>query len=138
MISDNDGSLSLLSEIGISTSSTDAVNLTIDSTKLDEALKENFDSVKSLLSDGYKSEEDNGLFDRLLKMLNTALDTTNGYFVQKSESITQQITSMNSRIERANEKLANYESRLYTQFNAMDATISSLNAQLTTFSAYIG
>lgn len=138
MISDNDGSLSLLSEIGISTSSTDAVNLTIDSTKLDEALKENFDSVKSLLSDGYKSEEDNGLFDRLLKTLNTALDTTNGYFVQKSESITQQITSMNSRIERANEKLANYESRLYTQFNAMDATISSLNAQLTTFSAYIG
>lgn len=137
MIGDNDGSLSLLSQIGISTSSSDATQLSIDTTVLDKALKENFDSVKSLLSDGYTSKEDNGLFDRLLSTVNAALDTQSGYFTQKSESLSTQIESMNSRIERANESLTKYQTRLYTQFNAMDATISSLNSQLTMFSSYI-
>jgi flagellar capping protein FliD len=50
----------MLAEIGINTSRTDAVKLSIDSSKLDEALSKNFDSVKNLLSDGYTSKTDNG------------------------------------------------------------------------------
>ena len=138
MLGVNEGSLSLLSEIGISTSRDDAVKLSIDSTKLDKALNENFDSVKSLLSDGNISKEDNGLFDRLLNTVNSALDSTTGYFSQKEDSLSTQIKSMNTRIERANERINSYQARLLTQFNAMDATISALNAQLTTFSSYFG
>lgn len=138
MLGDNDGSLSLLSQIGISTSRDDATKLSIDSTKLDKALNENFDSVKSLLSDGYNTKDDNGLFDRLLSTVNSSLDATNGYFSQKNDSISTQIKSMNTRLDRQNDKLTKYQARLYAQFSAMDSTIASLNSQLSTFASYFG
>ncbi len=137
-VSDNDGMFSMLAEIGISTSKTDAVNLTIDEEKLDKALSEDFESVKMLLSDGYTSKTDNGLFDQMLVDIENALDFENGYFATKSDSVQSQITSMNSRIERATTRITSYEERLYKQFNQMDATIAALNSQLSTFSTYIG
>ena len=137
-VSDNDGMYSMLAQIGISASSSDTTKLTIDEKKLDEALTKNFDSVKLLLSDGYTSKVDNGLFDKLLADVSAVLDVENGYFSQKSTSIESQITSMNSRIERANTKIANYEARITKQFNAMDATISALSTQLSSFQSYFG
>ena len=106
--------------------------------QLDEALTKNFDSVKLLLSDGYTSKEDNGLFDKLLKDVSSVLDVENGYFSQKSSSLESQINSMNDRIERANTKITNYEARITKQFNSMDSTISALNSQLSSFMSYFG
>ena len=137
-VSDNDGMYTMLAQIGISASSADTTKLTIDEKKLDEALTKNFDSVKLLLSDGYTSKEDNGLFDKLLKDVSSVLDVENGYFSQKSSSLESQINSMNDRIERANTKIANYEARITKQFNAMDSTISALNSQLSSFMSYFG
>ena len=137
-ISDNDGAFSMLAEIGISTSKSDAVNLTIDEEKLDKALSEDFESVKMLLSDGYTSKTDNGIFDQMLVDIENALDFENGYFANKSDSIQSQITSMNSRIERATNRITSYEERLYKQFNKMDSIISALNSQLSAFSSYLG
>ena len=105
--------------------------------KLDKALKEDFESVKNLLSDGYTAKEDNGIFDRVLKNINSILDFEKGYFTTIADSVKSQITSMNSRIERANTRLSNYEIRLTKQFNQMDSTIAALNSQLSTFSSYI-
>lgn len=138
MVGSNDGSLSLLSQIGISTSSSDSTKLSIDKTKLEKSLKENFDSVKSLLSDGYESKVDNGLFDRLLEKVNFALDKDNGYFTQKSNVISSQISSMNTRIERANTQLTKYQERITKQFNNMDSTIAALNAQLSKLTSILG
>ena len=137
-VSNNDGMYTMLAQIGISASSADTTKLTIDEKKLDEALTKNFDSVKLLLSDGYTSKTDNGLFDKLLADVSSVLDIENGYFSQKTTSIDSQIKSMNDRIERANTKIANYEARITKQFNAMDSTISALSAQLTTFQSYFG
>ncbi len=137
-VGNNDGDFSMLSNIGISTSKTDTTRLSIDEKKLDKALSENFDSVKSLLSDGYVSKEQSGLFDGLLDSVNNILDLQNGYFANKDTSLQSQIKSMNSRIERANRSLASYETRLTKQFNAMDNTIAALTAQLSTFQSYIG
>lgn len=137
-VSSNDGMFSMLSEIGISTSATDTLKLTIDNNKLDKSLSENFDSVKFLLSDGFMSKKDNGLFDNILTTVNSALDKTGGYFVNKSESIDKQIESINTSIERANTRLTAYETRITKQFNAMDSTLSALNTQLSTFMAYMG
>ena len=137
-ISNNDGMYTMLAQIGISTSSADTTKLTIDEKKLDEALTKNFDSVKLLLSDGYTSKTDNGLFDKLLADVTSVLDIQNGYFSQKSSSIDSQINSVNDRIERANTKISNYEARITKQFNNMDSTISSLSAQLSSFQSYFG
>lgn len=136
-ISSNDGSLSMLSQIGISTSKGDITQLSIDSSKLDKALEENLDSVKLLLSDGYTSKKDNGVFDKMLNNINSILDSQTGYFANKTTSLDSQIKSMNSRIDRANTLLNNYEARITKQFNQMDSVMSSLSAQLTTFQAYI-
>ena len=137
-VSDNEGMYSMLAQIGISASSADTTKLSIDEKKLDEALSQNFDSVKLLLSDGYTSKTDNGLFDKLLADINSVLDVESGYFSQKSTSLQSQITTVNDRIERANTTLANYEARITKQFNAMDSTISSLSAQLSAFQSYLG
>ena len=136
-VSDNDGAFSMLAEIGISSDKDNLSKLTIDSSKLDKALSENFDSVKNLLSDGYTSTNDNGLFDSLLTTVSSVLNTEKGYFVTQNESVQSQIKNMNNRIERANRRLSAYEIRIANQFNRMDSTISSLNSQLSTFQAYI-
>jgi len=136
-VSDNEGAFSMLADIGISTSKTDATKLSIDDTKLSEALKNNFESVKSLLSDGYVSKTDNGVFDSLYNSVNAVLNVESGYFTNKTSSLESQISSMNSRIERANDRLTKYETRITTQFNKMDSVISSLTSQLSTFQAYL-
>ena len=112
--------------------------LTIDTDKLDEALSENLESVKLLLSDGYTSKDDNGLFDSLVSTVNNVLDAEKGYFTTQSESVQSLIKNMNTRIERANERLLSYETRITNQFNKMDSTIATLNSQLSTFMSYIG
>ncbi len=136
--SDNKGEFSLLSQIGITTSSVDPTQLTIDDEKLTEALKNNFESVKYLLSDGYTEEADTGLFDKLLKNVDTILDTDNGYFSTKSKSINSQISLLNTRLDRANTQLTKYQTRITDQFNRMDSIMSQLSSQLTTFQAYLG
>ena len=134
----NKGDFSLLSQIGITTSSTDPTQLTIDENKLSKALSENFDSVKYLLSDGYADNTDNGLFDKLLKNVDNMLDTNKGYFSNKTKSIDSQISLLNSRLERANKQLTSYETRVTAQFNRMDSIMSQLTSQLSTFQAYLG
>lgn len=136
--SSNDGEFSILSQIGISTSKTDPTKLSIDSAKLEDVLKNNFESVKYLISDGYTDSEDTGLFDKLFKNVNSVLDSTSGYFATKTESINSQISTLDSRIERANTQLSKYETRITAQFNRMDSVMSQLSSQLSTFQAYIG
>ncbi|MBQ4646137.1 MAG: flagellar filament capping protein FliD [Candidatus Gastranaerophilales bacterium] len=133
-----EGEFSMLAHIGISSDKDDLSKLKIDSSKLDKALNENLDSVKKLLSDGYTSKEDNGLFDGMLNTINGVLDVERGYFATQTESVQAMIKSVNSRISRATDRLTNYETRIANQFNKMDSTIAALNSQLSTFTSYLG
>ena len=137
-LGENNGDFSLLSQIGITASSSDTSQLEIDDSKLSEALKNNFDSVKYLLSDGSKDESDTGLFDKLLKNVDNILDTNNGYFSTKTQSLDSQISLLNTRLDRANTQLTKYETRITNQFNRMDSIMSQLSSQLSTFQSYIG
>ena len=135
--SENGGKYSMLSQIGITSSSSDPTKLEINDTKLEEALKGDFESVKMLFSDGYVDEKNTGLFDKLLTNVNNILDSENGYFATKAQSLDSQIKLVNTRIERANTQLSKYETRITEQFNRMDSIMSQLNTQLSTFQAYI-
>ena len=135
--SENDGTFSVLSQIGITTSSSDPNKLEINDSKLTEVLEKDFESVKFLLSDGYVNENNNGIFDKLLKNVDGILDADRGYFTTKSESLDSQMKLLNSRIDRANTQLSKYEIRITDQFNRMDTVMSQLSTQLSTFQAYI-
>ena len=136
-VSNNGGAYSMLAEIGITSDQNNLSKLKIDSEKLNEALSENLDSVKKLLSDGYTAKDDNGIFDSVLKNLNSVLDVQKGYFKAQADSVDALIKTTNTRIDRANERLNAYEIRITNQFNKMDSTIAALNSQLTTFQSYI-
>lgn len=131
------GEFSMLAQIGIESDKDDPSKLKLDSSKLEKALSKDADSVKKLLSDGYTLKEDNGIFDGLVANINNILDTERGYFTTQVQSVDNLIKSTNSRIERVNERILNYEIRMTKQFNKMDSTISNLNAQLSTFQSYI-
>ena len=133
---DNDGMYNLLSQIGISTSSSDISNISIDTTTLEEALSENLYSVKLLLSDGYTSKTDNGVFDKLASALTSILDSDTGYFANIEDSLESQISTMNDRITAANEKLTAYETRITEKFNKTDSALSTLSTQLSVFQSY--
>ena len=135
--SENDGTFSVLSQIGITTSSSDPNKLEINDSKLTEVLEKDFESVKFLLSDGYVNENNNGIFDKLLKNVDGILDADRGYFTTKTESLDSQMKLLNSRIDRANTQLSKYEIRITDQFNRMDTVMSQLSTQLSTFQAYI-
>lgn len=137
-VSENDGVYSMLAQVGIESDKENLSMLKIDSSKLDKALNDNIDSVKQLLSDGYTAKEDTGVFDQILKNLNSVLDVEKGYFVTEADGVQSLINSTNTRIERANTKLASYEARITKQFNQMDSTIAALNSQLSTFMSYMG
>lgn len=136
-VADVGGEFSMLAQIGIESDKEEPSKLKLDSSKLEKALQQNTDSVKKLLSDGYVAKEDNGIFDSLIANINNILDTERGYFTTQTQSVDNLIKSTNSRIERANERILNYEIRMTKQFNKMDSTISNLNAQLSTFQSYI-
>ena len=133
---DNEGMYSLLSQIGISTSNNDISNISIDNKKLKEALSENLYSVKQLLSDGYTSQTDNGIFDKMANVLTSVMDNQSGYFNTYTDSINNQISSLNRRIENANSRLSSYQINMTNKFNKMDSVMASLTAQLSTFHSY--
>lgn len=134
---ENDGVFSLLSQIGISTSKNDISNISIDNEKLKEALSENLYSVKQLLSDGYTSKTDNGIFDRMANVLSGVMDNEKGFFTTYTNSLNNQISNMNKRIETANTRLTRYQSEMAAKFNKMDSVMASLSSQLSLFNAYI-
>jgi len=121
---DNSGTFKILSEIGITTNLDGT--LSQDNTTLDEALKDNFEDMVSLLSG---DDEEDGVMKNFNSLL---LDVTNGstgmYAIQKDaydiaeERYDTQISTMETRLEKR-------EKALRAQFTAMENLVSSLNAQ---------
>jgi flagellar hook-associated protein 2 len=130
---ENDGKFSLLSNIGLNVgSSVVSINSTIlqsDPAKITKAFDEELDSVQKLLAGG------SGLFDNMLKRVNSALESTNGYFATKSNTLSGQIRQADANIEKANEALKNYQTTLVRQFSQMDKIISGLNQQYSALSS---
>ncbi len=124
---DIDNIYTLLSQIGISTgdaSSTlasDTVSLSLDEDTLAEALATNSDAVKALLVGT------NGILSSLKTVVDNAL-YTGGYFSTKESSLSNQISNMESKIEKRQASVDSYQARLEAKFAAMELVISQLNA----------
>jgi len=148
--------LSSLSSIGITTGIyTDQGKLTIDETKLKEAISNDPEAVSELFtkessisySGTLTSEEraqrynEGGLANRLYDILNDNIRTVGGKgrllekagiqgdMTEFTSSSYKEIDAYNKNIASLLDKLADKENKYYARFTAMERAISKMNAQ---------
>lgn len=132
----DEGTMKLLSDIGISTgkasntTSTSTVNtLQIDEDKFKEALAKNPEAVKSLLvGDNKGTSTSGGVMNKLEKIVEDSLEVSTGYFDAKSKSLRSKVKTLENSITSAQTKVDAYKARLEKQFSNMEQIISSIQA----------
>ena len=138
----DEGTMKLLSDIGISTgeadntTSTSTVNtLQIDEDKFKEALTKNPEAVKSLLvGDNKGTSTSGGVMNKLEKIVEDSLETSTGYFDAKSKSLSSKIKTLENSITTAQSKVDSYQARLEKQFSNMEQIISSIQSSYSNLS----
>ncbi len=122
---DNNGSFSALSQLGLETQKDGTITLNTDT--LDAAIAQDIDSVVSLLA----GEEGGtgGLATSFNNYLESLTDSTNGLLAGRTESITSNISRIDDRIEQSELRLAKREETLRSKFNAMELLVSVMNAE---------
>lgn len=142
---ETDGEYSLLSEIGINTSSNylDGGKLIIDEDKLRNALQENPDDVYKLFSNN-SSDESRGLMNRLedsLKQTKRKIEDKAGRESTthlEGYSLGKQMKDLNNRIEEFEKKMVQVEERYWRQFTQMEQAIARFNDQASFLFAQFG
>lgn len=136
---DGEDGYKTLASIGITTGSvsTDTSaktnQLIIDTDKLTAALLDNADAVKTLL---VGDSDTSGVLDNMEKIVDDALNVTNGYFTTRTQSYEKQIGRLNDKVDKMTTELEKYQEQLEAKFAAMDELISALKNQASVFDSY--
>ena len=132
--SSNGGVYSLLSEIGVSTSSADGNNLnadtnslSLDEDKLKKALEENPESVKSILTG------EGGVLTMMEDAVEQSLKATTGFFDVKTSTLDSDIKKMETKIKKQNTNISTYKAQLEKKFSAMETTIAQMQQNYQSF-----
>lgn len=112
------GSISALASLGITTKQDGS--LEVNSTKLDKAVTENYEGVAAYFTG------DDGLANRLSTKLKPYTDG-GGILEQRTTALTNTITSLDKQQEDLDLRMTALQTRLYKQYNAMDALVSQLS-----------
>ena len=131
--------ITMLSQIGISTNATNYSGynptkmrgyLEINEKILDETLKNNLDSIKTLF--GYDSDGDliidSGIGVRLDKQL-TAYVQSGGILANKNSTLDRQVKASEQKIARLETQLNQKEAELKAKYGQMESTLNSLEGQ---------
>jgi flagellar hook-associated protein 2 len=120
----NSGDFHILSEIGITTN----LNGTLkqDNSKLDEALENNYDDMVYLLSG---DDETAGVMKGFNSLLLNLTSSTQGMYAGKKTAYDSSVKRFDTQIEQMELRMTKREQNLRRQFTAMEALVSSLNAQ---------
>ncbi len=141
-----DSSLSMLSQIGISTKTNTggAVSasqlrgyLEIDEKKLDEALKSNIADIKFLF--GYDANGDLITDSGIAYLLDQHLQAyvqTGGILALKNSSLDTKITTSQKQVERLETQVAKKEQELKNKYGTMESTLNSLQSQSDTITNF--
>lgn len=114
---DQDG-VRVLADLGISTQKDGT--LKIDDAKLSTALADNFDAVGAFFTG------DNGLMSRVDKRIDGFIQT-GGVLEQRMKGLQTTLTGIDKQRETLNRRVEQIQTRLFAQFNAMDALVGRLN-----------
>lgn len=120
-----------LSDIGISVDENG--KLSVDSSKLDEALTNGADEVKTLFqgtSSGLSTE--NGLMENLYDYLDSQVNSIDGILVQKSGIYTDTIDDLNDLIDARQDRIDAYEENLKARFANLETVLADLKTMETT------
>jgi flagellar hook-associated protein 2 len=126
-----------LSNIGISTTSNyrEGGKLIIDEAKLKKAIEENPEGVEKLFTSNGATSGEKGIITKLYDNLKTTMDKLNAK-AGTSSSTSQQFTigrnlsSIDSQIDRFEDRLTQVENRYWAQFTAMEKAIQRSNDQM--------
>ena len=118
------GNFNHLVDIGFKSDSKTG-QLSVDTSKLNEALAADYDGVESLLiGDGLNT----GILEQYTTYLDTWTDTFNGLYASKKQSHDSSVRSLDASIQRLELRLEKREQTLMAQFSAMEDLVNSMNA----------
>ncbi|TBU93897.1 flagellar filament capping protein FliD [Phytopseudomonas dryadis] len=115
--SGSDG-IRVLADMGITTQNDG--KLTIDDTKLDAVIKDNFEAVGAFFTG------ETGLMSRVDKRIDGFIQT-GGIIEQRQKALQSTLTDIDKQKEKLNLRVEQMQTRLLAQFNAMDALVGQLN-----------
>lgn len=127
-----------LADIGITTGKvgtsveSNTNQLVLDEKRFLEALEKDPSAVKELLV-GNPENGTKGAVGNMKTIVENSMHATTGYFTTKNESLTKQISNLNTTLTRKQEQLEAYKEMLTKKFNAMDQAISKLQNQYSNF-----
>jgi len=125
--------MNYLGALGVGTSNQAADLSVIDGSKLETALKNNLNGVKSLLTDST-----NGLMTRFKNFVKAQATGDSGLVGSKSDSLTDRIELLDISIDRENRKISNEEKALRAQFAAMETATSALQGGVSQLLSSLG
>ncbi len=147
-IASDDSEISMLSQVGISTSASTGGFSGVSSSRLrgyleinedilDEALDKNILDIKNLF--GYDTDEDlvidSGLAYRMDKHLE-AFTQVGGIIATKSSTLDRQIDSSETKIATLEDKLVETEQNLRVEYGRMESALNSLESQSASISGF--
>ncbi|MHA6494554.1 flagellar filament capping protein FliD [Pseudomonas borbori] len=112
------GELRALTDLGITTQKDG--KLKIDDTKLDAALKENYDAVGAFVTG------ETGLMNRLDGRISGYVKS-GGVLEQRVSGLQQTLSNVDEQKTALNTRVASIQARLYSQYNAMDSLVGQLS-----------
>lgn len=111
--------IKVLADLGITTQKDGT--LKIDDAKLGAAITNNFDAVGNFFTG------DNGLMSRVDKRISGYIQT-GGVLEQRMKGLTSTLADIDKQKETLTRRVSQIQTRLFAQFNAMDALVGNLNA----------
>ena len=109
----------VLADLGIATQKDGT--LKIDDAKLGAAITSNFDAVGNFFTG------DNGLMSRVDKRIGGYIQT-GGVLEQRMKGLTSTLADIDKQKETLTRRVSQIQTRLFAQFNAMDALVGNLSA----------
>ena len=128
------GTMTALRDVGVSIDKNG--QLQIDSTKLDNALQNNFDDVVKMLSNNQENATKfnpapAGVAGEAYKKLGTLLDPNGGTLQTLSTNQTQKITDYQKQLDTLATRLQTLLTRYTAQFSAMDSLVGQIKSTQT-------
>ncbi|MFT7700033.1 MAG: flagellar hook-associated protein 2 [Candidatus Krumholzibacteriia bacterium] len=123
-LQDGLGDLSLIAQVGITRG--EGRNLKFDKEDFDEALLDDFSSVRDLFIARDGNEGKTALLDDVIEQMTDSID---GLFKSSTDALNSKIKNADSSIERYERSIESYQMTLTRKFTAMENMVARLNAQ---------